>query len=248
MFESLKVAANAVKLFLIENSPSILTGVGVAGTVTTAALAGKASTQAYKKYEDVKDKDTVEQVKSIAPLYLPVALSCGVTIACIIGANHVNLRRNAALAAAYAMSAEDIKIYKTKVEEKLGKKKSTDICDEMAAEKITKNPPKEDMIISTGKGDTLCYDSMSGRYFKSDIEAIRHAVNDINQELTQNLRMSLNDFYYELGLPEIVLGQELGWNGSSVEGQLNVIFSSQLTPDGKPCLVIEYDVCPLFVD
>ena len=248
MLESLKVATNAAKVFFVKNSPSILTGLGVAGAIGTAVLAGKTSIAAYKKYEEVKDKDVKEQVKEIAPLYFPVAIMCGVTVACIIGANHENLRRNAALAAAYAMSADDIREYRTKVEEKLGKKKSTDIRDEMALERITKNPPREDLVIATGNGDQLCYDSMSGRYFKSDMEAIRHAVNDLNQELTQNLRMSLNDFYYMLGLPEIVLGRELGWNGASIEGQLNVIFSSQLTPDGKPCLVIEYDVYPIFVD
>ena len=50
--------------------------------------------------------------------------------------------------------------------------------------------------------------------------------------------VSLNDFYYEIGLPSIKLGDDIGWNIDN--GYIDLHFSSQLAEDGRPCLVIDY--------
>ena len=53
---------------------------------------------------------------------------------------------------------------------------------------------------------------------------------------------SLNEFYDEIGLPPIEIGDKLGWNMD--DGQIEVDFSSQLAADGTPCLVISFNVAP----
>ena len=53
---------------------------------------------------------------------------------------------------------------------------------------------------------------------------------------------SLNEFYYELGLDGIKLGDDLGWSYGT--GGVDIEFSSQLTEDNTPCLVIDYKVLP----
>ncbi|MFR8351429.1 MAG: DUF6353 family protein [Blautia obeum] len=42
--------------------------------------------------------------------------------------------------------------------------------DAVAKDKVEKNPVVTREVIITEKGNTLCYDAISGRYFKSDIE------------------------------------------------------------------------------
>ena len=54
--------------------------------------------------------------------------------------------------------------------------------------------------------------------------------------------ISLNEFYYELGLDSVSIGDELGWNISS--GTIELDFSAQLDTDGVPCIVIDYMVAP----
>ena len=56
--------------------------------------------------------------------------------------------------------------------------------------------------------------------------------------------VSLNDFYYELGLENIELGEELGWNVNNGLVELN--FSSQLSSDETPCLVMNYNIAPRY--
>ena len=54
--------------------------------------------------------------------------------------------------------------------------------------------------------------------------------------------VSLNEFYSELGLSPIKMGDDLGWNIDDRE--IRVDFSSQLAEDGTPCLVIDFSVSP----
>ena len=56
--------------------------------------------------------------------------------------------------------------------------------------------------------------------------------------------VSLNEFYEEIGIARTSTGDRLGWNTDSDLIDLN--FSSQLTEDGKPCLVIDFKVEPKY--
>lgn len=92
--------------------------------------------------------------------------------------------------------------------------------------------------------NTLCYDAVSGRYFKGDIEKIKKAECELNRQMRDEMYISLNDFYYEIGLDNIKLGDELGWNID--DGYIDLSFSSQLASDGTPCLVIDYTIAPRY--
>ena len=54
--------------------------------------------------------------------------------------------------------------------------------------------------------------------------------------------ISLNEFYYELGLDGSSIGDELGWNVA--DGLIELEFSAQLDTDGTPCIVIDYTIAP----
>ena len=99
-------------------------------------------------------------------------------------------------------------------------------------------------VIITEKGNTLCYDAISGRYFKGDIDKIKKAEYELNRQMRDEMYISLNDFYYEIGLDNIKIGDELGWNID--DGYIDLSFSSQLASDGTPCLVIDYSIAPRY--
>ena len=248
---NLKLVAQNVGKVINKNSPTILTGMAVAGFVTTVIFAVKATPKALeildqerimrRDYDNNRPITKKDVIKLAWKPYIPAFLMGGTSIACMIFANRINLRRNAVLTSLYAISETTLKEYQQKVVETIGENKERKIRDAVKEDIINKNPPNDSSIILTGKGESLCYDVLSGRYFKSDIETIRKIENQINKKLLSNMWVSLNEVYSELGLPSIDLGRDIGWD---VDKMLEFNFTSKLTEDGRPCLVIDYMVGP----
>jgi hypothetical protein len=86
------------------------------------------------------------------------------------------------------------------------------------------------------------YDSMSGRYFYSDLETVRRIVNDFNKEILSSGLMTLNEFYDELGLPHVKIGEIIGW-GTDFEF-LDIEYRTMIADNGEPCIVLDYKVEP----
>lgn len=242
------VAKHAEK-FTVDNSPTILTVVGVVGTVATAYLTHKA---AVKATCEVIERDSVKKMKAEPTLtkgevvkvtwkyYVPPVGAGTLTVAAIIGANRISMRRAAAMAAAYSISEKAYAEYKDKIVEKLGKNKEQAARDEIAQDHVNRNPMAQNQVIITGNGDVLCYDKYTGRYFMSSMEALKKAENDINFYILNNDYANLNDFYHLLGLPRVPVGEEVGW---TPEFNFEILFSTSLSDNGKPCIVTDYQVC-----
>lgn len=238
------------RLWMSKHSPEILTGLGIAGMITTTVLAVKATPKALKLIEKEKedlqlqpeDKLTVvETVKAAWKPYIPAAVTGTVSVACLVGASSVNLRRNTALAAAYHLSETALTEYKEQVIDTIGKNKEKNIRDKVDKAKIERDPVSDKEVIITGDGDTLCYDYHSGRYFKTSIDKLKKIENELNAKLLREDYISLNDFYDELGLSFTQMGDDLGWHVE--KGLIEFSFSSQLAGD-TPCLVLNYNVAP----
>lgn len=247
---NLSVMAKGLVKTLKKNSPVILTGFGIAGMVGTTILAVEATPKALKLIEQEKEEKGVEKlspietVKTTWKCYIPAVISGAASIACVIGANSIHLRRNAALVTACTLSETALREYKDKVIETIGEKKELEVRDAIAKDKVEKNPVKDNEIIITDRGNTLCYDAISGRYFYSDIEKIKKSVNELNRQMLSDGFVILNDLYYELGLTDNKIGSQLGWNVD--RGLIDLRFSSQLTSKGEPCLVLDFSVPPIY--
>lgn len=247
-----KLAKNGVQ----KKAPEILTGIGIAGMATTVVLAVRATPKAMRLIEDEElrrgadesyetcDLKTHEIVKVAWTPYIPALLMGIGSTACLIGGISVSARRTAALATAYKISETALSEYKEKMIEAVGEKKVHAIKEKIDKETVEKNPVSKNQVILTEKGNTLCYDVLSGRYFKSDIEKIKKAVNEINRQLTYDMYISLNEFYDELGLPHTKMGYDLGWNLD--DGLVEPTFSSQIADDDTPCIVLDYVVAPKY--
>lgn len=253
--------------FLGKHSPEILTGIGVTGMITTTVLAVKATPKALELIEEEKNRQNrelveealakelehceqitklnlIEVVKVAWKPYIP-AVTLGIaSVSCIVGASAVNHKRNAALATAYAISERTLVKYRDKVIETLGEKKDKEIKEKIAQDQVNENKVSDAQVILTSKGDTLCLDSISGRYFKSDIDKIRKVVNELNRQLLTQNYISLNELYYELGLEPIKTGSYLGWN--VYDGLIELDIKACLAEDDQPCLVIGFNMEPKY--
>ncbi|MBQ8135452.1 MAG: hypothetical protein IJ192_13790 [Clostridia bacterium] len=249
--QSLSGILKSVQMAMKKHSPEILTGIGIAGMITTTVMAVKATPKALILIEEKKSTEKLEELPSVEIVktawfcYIPTAITGVLSIACLVGASSVNLKRNAALATAYTLSETALKEYKDKVVEVIGEKKAETVKDAIAKDKIEKDPVSAKEIIITEHGNTLCYDVLSGRYFKSDIDKLKKIENELNRKMLSETYITLNEFYSEMGLNEIKLGNELGWNINS-NGFISLEFSSQLSEDGTPCLVLGYHVAPRY--
>lgn len=256
-----------VQLSLSKHGPEILTGFGIAGMITTTILAVKATPKALSLIEGEKKRqnqeiqkeaykngnESCEEITRLKPVdvvkttwkcYIPAAITCAVSTACLIGASSVNARRNAVLATAYKLSESALAEYKDKVVETIGEKKEEAIRNKVHKEQIEKNPVVKNEVIITEKGKTRCYDHLSGRYFNSDIDAIKKAVNILNERMLRENYVSLNEFYDCLDLDPTGLGDILGWNLDMKLIELD--FSSQICKDGTPCIVIDFKIPPKY--
>lgn len=238
-----------------KHSPELLIGFGIAGMITSIVLAVKATPKALELIEEKRDElelgvdeklPVVETVKATWKCYIPAAATCAVAGACLIGANSVNARRNAALATAYNLSTSALAEYKDKVIETVGEKKERVIREKVAEDKLKKEPSNKSPIIVTGDGSSRFYDDITKRRFISDIEKVKRIQNELNARMLEGEDyISLNDFYCELGLETVKFGDDVGWtvrNGRS--GMINIKFSAHLDDDGIPCIVLEYAVAP----
>jgi hypothetical protein len=250
--------------FVTKNSPTILTGLSVAGVLATVVMGGKATIKALSILDDeyaemnpsskiqpaiheLTDEFTAKEMFKLTwKCYVPTAILGTITMGCIMGANSISLKRNAALAGLYSLSEKALKEYQEKVVEKMGEAKHKEIKEEIIKEKMEKNPVSNNEVIITGRGESLCYDSQSGRYFKSDMTTIEAALNKMNRRLMNENTITLNEVYSELGLEGIKLGDIMGWD--SAWGQIEPDFGSHIAEDGRPCLVLDFDMEPRYID
>ena len=236
------------KGFTKKHSPEILTGLGVAGMITTTVLAVKATPKALTLIEDAKyekeDNLTVpEIVKTAWKPYIPAAITGVASITCIIGASSVNAKRNAALATAYSISQTALSEYKEKVVETIGEKKEKDIRTKIAQDKVNKKPVSNTEVIVTEKGNTLFFEPLSGRYFKSDLDTIKRIVNELNKRMIGGEQyISLSEFYIEIGLSPTAISDRIGW--SINRDIIEIDYPAIKAEDGQPCLSLDYLIQP----
>lgn len=238
-----------------KHSPEILTAIGVVGMITTTVLAVKATPKALELIEEKKEElnlepmdnlTAVETVKAAWKPYIPAVATGVFATGCLIAANSVHAKRYAGLATAYQISTTALNEYREKVVETIGEKKERAVHTKMAEDRVKKNPPSSSQVHLSDHGNTLCYDLHSGRYFESDIDRIKRAMNDLNRRMTTGSEMciSLNEFWNAIGLPSTDIGDQLGWRVD--EGLIDIAFNSFIAENDRPCVTIEYLIPPVY--
>lgn len=248
----LKALQHTTGKFVSDNSPTLLTALGVFGLVGTAYLTGKASYRAAGLIHEEEKLLLVdgepepltpkEKVNLCWKLYIPAAITASLSVLAVIGANRIGSRRAAAVTAAYAISERAYDEYRNKMVDHLGDTKEKKLRDEIAQERIRSHPLGQQKPIDTGGGRDLCYDFYNGRYFYSSMESIKQAQNAINYRINHHFYASLTDFYDRLNLDKTKTSDDMGWGQTD---QLEITFTTTIGDEGQPVLVMDFLVDPI---
>jgi Family of unknown function (DUF6353) len=229
------------------NSPEILAALGLVGTVSTAYLTGRASYAAALVIAEEEAKGGTaadkkqrfkERTKLVWKFYIPAAISGALTAGCSIGSLKASGRRTTAAVAVYSLTEKAFTEYKEKVAEEIGKGKEQKITDQLVQDRVTENPAGSREVVILGNGHVLCCELFTGRYFRSDMESMRRAENNINAKIVNERYVTLDDFYELLGLSSTSVSGNVGWDSDRL---MELKFSTVISESGEPCLAFDYN-------
>lgn len=253
--------------FVSKRSPEILTGVGLVGMVATTVLAVKATPKAMalieeeqkkrtkEKYEENRKTDpningapaetlsTLDKVKVAWKPYIPAAITGVLSIGCIVGASSVSARRQAALYSAYKLSETAFAEYKDKVAETVSEKKVKEIKQKIAEDKVDKatDPESKTKVVLSSDGDTWFIDPYSNIKFLSTANKIDMAANKLSRKMLDEMYVSLDEFYDELGIDpsdRTKTSNDIGWHID--DGVIEPDYSDAVVKDGKAYVVLDF--------
>ena len=252
------------------HSPCLLTAGGLITLVSAVPTATKCKGKADRLYiQKQSEKQTAGEDPKLtnketfgvwAQAYWPVATEVVVGSAMIILSDVKMNGRNNALKVALVASQGEIETLRETIREEMDEKEAQKIfdrADQKASEKIIdREGAHDEEIEKTCHGDQLCCDLWSGRLFYSNVEAIRRAFNDLNEQRLRDtsIPVSFNDLYYYLDLETTEGGGYFGWDAIAeiAEGcgpGSNILpdFVSGITNDGRTYLGFKPTVEPIWL-
>lgn len=240
---SLETFLKTSKQTVQDNSPSILAALAVGGVVTTALAAysfGHDVGYEEAMLEEVENQRLTgkEKFERYWRRSLPMFITVGTTVTCVIASTAINNRRNAILGGTLAISETAYRELREKVEKVVTKPKVEQIDREIAQDKLNGVDDKE--VVFVGEGEVLLFDTLSSRTFKSTKMDIQKAEIEIGRRLLSEMYVSLNEWYDEIGLGRTAMGDDVGWNHNM---PLEVKFVA-LERDDKPVLGLDYRFRP----
>ena len=242
-----------------KHSPEILLVAGIVGVVGGCIMACKATTKVGEVLEETKE--SVDEIKTkaeendiseedrkkalavtyvrailnFAKLYGPAVAVELMSIVSLLASHNILHKRNAALAAAYAMVDKGFKEYRNRVFDKFGEEIERELYhdteDRVEEQKTTLEDGSEKVekvVKKVAKSAPSGYARVFGKYTEDDMgNKVRNTVWDpigcynydtlvrvqthVNDLLRIRGWLCLNDVYKELGLGRTKAGQVIGW-------------------------------------
>lgn len=237
------------KNILTKQSPNILMGFGVFGICMTFGLLVVATKKAVEDIDeeiasraekfDEEEDVTLTKTETVVLVwrhYIPAAVMGTTSLACIIGAHAISLKRQAALMGLYSMSEAALKKYQDSM-------KPIKTGSEEVDKLIESNPAPTDLG-ECPKGDVLCYEKFTGRYFYSNRDKLKAAELAFKLRLIEDYSASLNELYDLVNSDQLApcdAGDAFGW---TTENLMEFDCHSKLTADGVPCMVVDFRIGP----
>lgn len=210
LLETISQGTKIAGKFILDNSPTILTAIGIGGMITAVVMATKQPVDIQEelyeleKEEEQKAKQTGElahpfmpRLKIYAKHYWPTGVVLIFSGGCFICANHINLSRQAALLALTASQSTKIKDIRNKIVELDGKKKLERVDESLAEDYVRRNPPPQHAG-SFKKDGYWILDYPSGRYMWGDCEQVKRGIDEINRRMVAGEHdLEVNELYDE---------------------------------------------------
>lgn len=248
----IKETLHAVSKFVNAKSPVLLSALGVGMLIGACFTTATAVTQAEKLLEarrrlldDDEELDTIDKIETCWTCFIPTFILVVVGTVCVAVGHKILNAKYIAAGTALELTSRTLERTNQRMVQELGENKAKEIQKavdtEIAEEQYNRSSDKS--LIVTGHGDHLCQDGWTGVKFRSNIEDIKHAINEINFRLNTEMFINLNEFYYELNLPPTGVGKDLGWNVDY--GPIEIRHTTAWDEEyNEPKMVISYSVEP----
>lgn len=233
----------SVQLGLQKNAPTILTGAGIVGFIATTALTIRATTKAVDalpviaedvrivkqqiKDDDVHGREAQKELVKVyahsslvmAEIFWPALLTGSASIACVIAAHGMMVKRQASLVAAYTALDAGYRAYRSRVREEFGEEKELALYRNPKTRTVYDDEMERPCeIIDTD--DTMpspyarFFDECSPNWTKTpeyNLMFLRAQQDWANDRLHAHGYLFLNEVYEALGLQRSQAGQIVGW-------------------------------------
>ena len=196
---------NNIKRICINNKAHILTGLSVAGTITTGILSARSGAISARKIDRREQElgrrlTPGEKIKLCGKDFIAPVASGIVSVAGSIGSDIINTQTIARTNVSLIASEKAYEALNRKTKEVLGEKKTAQIKDEIAKEKadIQKIVTQEALDAAPRSGNGAMYpfvDSYSGLLFYSNLDYINSVVLTM-QNMMQDMHERGDEFDY----------------------------------------------------
>jgi hypothetical protein len=194
------------------------------------------------EYQDLTKK---EKFVIYTKCYWPVALFTGLSVGSMLMALKFKNKQIKAAMIAASMAETALASKESTVASILSARQAKDAVMAENKAELEKNKAPEAPFIerSAVPGDTLMYDPLFKRYFYSDIEQIRGAINDAREEFNDAGGLTINDFYMHLGIKTVECGDEIGWEYDRT-GPMKCELEYDPDVNGRPTVVLKHKNLP----
>lgn len=243
---------NKAALKVKRASPTILSCISIVGVLGTVAVTAKATTVATARIEHDREEhekndlnyDALDILQSSWTYYVPVIAVAGTTISCILIANKLSRKHQAALLSSYMMIQKSYSDYKVKVKELFGTDGANWVSEEIAkdnfvAEENVLEPEKELFYFEYAPGDG---------YFQSTREDVISALYHSNRNYQLRGYLPLNELLEFLQLKPVDGGNDIGWDSELLCWNgcnwVDFFLDKVQLEDGLECTRIDPDLIP----
>lgn len=211
------IAGNILSMAKAHAAP-ISTGTVIIGMISAVILAVKAGKEAAEDIEEAKEELETDElsfgevVRTTWKRFLPVILILTLTISCFVYSTNRMMKRYAALSTAYALTESYMKDYIETTQKELGPKKEQMIRDKVMEKQVNRHPVADRGIVETGNGELLFYDSITTRYFRSSMDAVKQTEKDLGSIYDAEGQLYLDEYTSALGIGRYSsIGNYIGW-------------------------------------
>lgn len=234
--------------FMKKHAPTILTAVGSGGAVTSVVMAIKATPKAMQLIEERKKREQkekltpLETVDTCWKVYIPTGSTLVMAVACVIGANCLNLKSQAALLGLYSAQGELIKDFKKKVNDSIGPEESKRLMNETIADKL-RHDQRVINFEPIRPGEFPVHDELTGQVFSSTKQEVEMHILEAKNMLyeTPFNELTQNEWLMNLGARTVKLGDEYAWTTET--GFYAEVYTLDI--NNTPCYTIRYEIDPV---
>lgn len=195
------IVSNVTK-WVTRHSPEILTGMAVAGVVTTGVFAAKGAVNLDTEVRLKNVTDRKKRFKLSLKHYAPAIGSAALTITSIIAARHIQADRYAAVLGLYSGAETTIAKYQEKLTEAVGHEQAMAVRQEIAKEV---REEQKASVTDTEGGGYKTYISANNEYrfedlitrqtFVTNVIVLRRIENIVNHQINVYNCLSLTEVF-----------------------------------------------------